>query len=250
MEQTAPPQPQQAQFSSSPSEPSSKLPLIIGVLILLVTIGGGMYLLGQKSVKNNISSNTQVNQPTITQAQNRAYVSPTRTQPSSNTQQMKITPSPFIKPTQSLTTNDETDNWKMYTNNKYKFTFSYPPDWILKEEGSNCINITNVSFDTLFVCIKAVGDTTRIIRTGVGAGDILKKEEVQFLNQPVEKNVLVFQGIDKSVLYANGGEIQRKNLLFTLSLDNFQQAKTESEGISITSEKMSDQILSTFEFTN
>lgn len=47
-----------------------------------------------------------------------------------------ISPTPTTSPipTQSLTI-DETENWKVYTNNQYGFSFKYPNDWQITQYG-------------------------------------------------------------------------------------------------------------------
>jgi hypothetical protein len=64
-------------------------------------------------------------------------------------------------------------------------------------------------------------DTEVIViqRTGVAAGDIFTTGKVTFLDQEVCRDVLRYEGNDKSVLYNYATEIDVDGLMFTLSLD-------------------------------
>lgn len=60
--------------------------------------------------------------------------------------QPKPTPSPSAPSTTSYTPQpspvNETANWKIYTSNKYRFSFKYNPDWKLTEQ-TNGADVTN-----------------------------------------------------------------------------------------------------------
>jgi hypothetical protein len=66
---------------------------------------------------------------------------------------------------------------------------------------------------------KRAGEDIGIQRTGVGAGDIVRRGTVLFLGHPINREVLVAEGKDISVLYNGGSEIQRGDLVFTINLD-------------------------------
>lgn len=104
----------------------SKLPLIIGGVVLLILIGVGIFFLGKNS-----SSQQTTQQVTISQV-------PLATQ----TIASEETLSPAAK-------NNETSNWKTYSRNR--LTFKYPDDWSIqgqsvqsadfKKEGTQQLNI-------------------------------------------------------------------------------------------------------------
>lgn len=58
-----------------------------------------------------------------------------------------------------------------------------------------------------------------IQRTGVGAGDVETRGSVRFLGRDLVRQVSVYEGHVKAVLYNNACEIDVHGFAFTLSLD-------------------------------
>lgn len=83
--------------------PKSKLPLILGCILILLLVGGGAYYLG---TKKSSEQTLTINKPS----------------PASNQQINVITPS--ISPASV----DMTD-WKTYTDSKQMYSIKYPSDW-------------------------------------------------------------------------------------------------------------------------
>ncbi|QQG44672.1 MAG: hypothetical protein HYW86_02040 [Candidatus Roizmanbacteria bacterium] len=106
----------QPQINPEPTvspQPSSKLPLIIAGLVLVLVVGAGSYYFGQRSVKvtkENVSTNSTV--------------------------------SPTIKKGSSITieNTDETSSWKKYKSSKYGYSFKYPENWILSKPDDEVQN--------------------------------------------------------------------------------------------------------------
>lgn len=157
---------------------------------------------------------------------------------------------PTPAPSQAI----DTSNWKTYINSPYRFTFKYPAEWTIVEEP-NYISIITPDRQQLVIDYKKVNDNISIVRSGVAAGDIYTKGTVKFLNQNLTRQILNFQGKDKSVLYNGAGEIIINNLAFSVSLDSnsplFPESKSyEDSLLDQQTQDISDQILQTFQFIN
>jgi hypothetical protein len=114
--------------------------------------------------------------------------------------------------------------WYKYTQPKYGFSFYIPPDWTITDEFANHVGVSPVWQPAveLNIGFKNVRESGVVImRTGVGAGDIVLRGTVRFLGQTLSRDVLVYEGKDKTVLYNQATEIQIDDLVFTLSLDGF-----------------------------
>lgn len=154
---------------------------------------------------------------------------PTHTGTSSPTPQQTLLFLPECDPSADgavVPTPDETDTipgWVRYANPTNGFSFRYPPDWTIVEGPHYlCLNHPSALEARLVVGFKRAGENLTIQRSGVGAGDIVKVGSVTFLGQEVSREVVVFQGKDKAVLYNNGTEIHVGDLVFTLNLDDFR----------------------------
>lgn len=88
---------------NSPPQSPSKLLIIIAIFVFLAVSVTGAYLLGKQSVKTGSKiTPTSSLLPTVT------------------------------KPVSTITINnttDETSNWKIYKNEKYKFSVKFPNSW-------------------------------------------------------------------------------------------------------------------------
>lgn len=97
------------------------LPIILGVLVLLLLVGGGTYYL---STQRNTSQSSQVANP-----------SPNASQ------QTNVVTSPTTKPI----TTDNISDWKNYTNSAQKYSVKYPSDWTVANlESGNRIHFRKV----------------------------------------------------------------------------------------------------------
>jgi ABC-type oligopeptide transport system substrate-binding subunit len=121
------------------------------------------------------------------------------------------------------------DTWTLYTQPDYGFSLRYPADWSLEED----LRPVSTSYrhalwlrppaggDAAVFTIgyKRIGEEAGIGRTGVGAGELVDRGTVTFLDGEIERQVLVAQGRDVTVMYRQEGGITRGDLLFTLDLD-------------------------------
>ena len=113
--------------------------------------------------------------------------------------------------------------WDSYVDEEYGFSFSFPSDWILVEGGNYvCLFPQAAQEMILVVGFKRATETVPIHRSGTGAGDVIPRGTVRFLGQTLARDVLVYEGKDKAVLYDNAMETQIDDLVFTLSLDDFR----------------------------
>lgn len=183
--------------------------LVLITLLVLIIIATSAYILGSKSATKEEIAQTI---PTLA-------------------------PSPTPTP-------DETANWETYTNSS--FSFKYPSGWTTKIDDHN-VQVTNPDNQTLSINFKNKNDSTKIKRTGVGAGDLVDSGTIMFGNQTVSKQTLVFEGTEKTILYNNASEIYVGDIVFSLSLDNYSSEKIST--LSKETQSTADQILSTFKFT-
>src|SRR3989344_5398734 len=58
-------------------------------------------------------------------------------------QQPTPTPIQTKTSTPTPTTKDETSSWKTYTNSSVGFSFKYPADWKVSDDGKGDINLTD-----------------------------------------------------------------------------------------------------------
>jgi len=158
----------------------------------------------------------------------------------------KLTPP---QPPTAIPLSDETANWKTYTNSAYNFSFKYPQNWKINMDQPNKIYVTSPTNFALIINYKVKGDSLNIVRSGVGAGDLVSKGIVEFGTKTVNKDVLVFQNQDKGILYDKSGEISVDSLVFSLSVDNLRSAAADYPTLDKQTEDQTDQILSTFQFT-
>lgn len=160
-----------------------------------------------------------------------------------------VTPEPtnvIVGPTATLTVIE--GKWLRYENSTYGFSFIYPPGW-MPVELPNRVSITyQGSAIALRIWVKQPAEDVTIVRTGVPAGDLVERGMVTFLGQALIKNVLVYQGKDKAVLYNNAGEIRVGDLIFAISLES-NHSDYESIAIPENIQEQADKILESFALT-
>jgi len=138
--------------------------------------------------------------------------------------------------------------WSQYTNLEVGFAFSFPPGWTILE-GSNylCLAPKDTPSTTLLVGFKRQDEPISITLSGVGAGEIENRGQVNFMGKPVFRDVLTFQGKDKAVLYSQAQEIPVGELVFSLRLDNLNR-DYEPGSILQPIQSLVDQIVESFTF--
>lgn len=156
-------------------------------------------------------------------------------------------PDPATKPANS------TQGWQRYTQPTYGFTFLYPPGWTMKEDLNqlstsyrHLLRLSPAGKDTVVLSIgfKKSGENYGIQRTGVGSGDFYPRGSVSFFGEPLQRQVLVANGLDMTVLYG-AGEIRRGELIFTLGLD-FIGPPTGPAGLTVEQEQQADWVVESF----
>lgn len=144
----------------------------------------------------------------------------------------------------------EYQGWYRYTNEVFGIRFNFPSDWIIREVESNFLYVcpSSVLGVQLSVGVRHIEEDIAIQRTGVGAGDIFTTGEVNFLGEEISRDVLIYDGKHKTILYNYGTEIRVDELVFTLSLDDF---RLDYEGVELsdTIQEITDAIVESFEFT-
>lgn len=150
----------------------------------------------------------------------------------------------------SETSGGRYQDWYRYANESYGFSFAFPPDWDLIE-GHNyvCVRLQSTPTVILIVGFKRNTEAISIQRTGVGAGDIITRGTVSFLGREIRRDILIYQGKDKAVLYNNANEIGIDSLVFTFSIDDFR-IDYDTASLSKEVQTAADKIVESFELTS
>ncbi len=132
-----------------------------------------------------------------------------------------------------------------YTNTEYGFSFQYPSDWIIQDQGSHFVRLGRNSL-SLYIGYMGLYESLDIwSRTGLPAGDFQTRGTVSFLGQELTREVLVYEGVDRVVFY-NGpnSRIDAGDLVFAIYLDD-----VSAEGAAASGEELhtaADEILQSF----
>jgi hypothetical protein len=108
-----------------------------------------------------------------------------------------------------------------YTNNDYGFAFDYPETWTLTEQDHGVVlqkgtNRLGISFRWADEKVDGFG------RTGMGAGDFIYAGKVNFLNQVIPVETLLFEKKSKAVFYGEDGMVQVGDLVFMIALEDLE----------------------------
>ena len=143
--------------------------------------------------------------------------------------------------------------WLTYSNADYGFAFSYPPEWTLSEDpggyevaGGMASPSITLSRDTLRLRIQyqRPEEMTVLGPGGRPAGQVEERGTITFLGQSLPRNVLTFEGKDKSVFY--GARLD--DLVFYVQLDDDAGQGVEYGAIDLSVDVQAevDQILGRF----
>ncbi len=153
---------------------------------------------------------------------------PTSTTPQPTaTATTKPTPSIATKPEYLLSTQTNSDGWErtIYTNKKYGFTITFPENWEISNAFTPSLEshflILSPKSDSdvqLIFGFKRTGEESRIERTGIPAGEVISEGTLEILGQGITRDVLLYEGKTKAVLYNNGMGIEVNGLIFTINL--------------------------------
>lgn len=139
--------------------------------------------------------------------------------------------------------------WPTYTQTDYRFSFRYPPQWTVEEnpETPNLLWLRHRQRPDLVLSVgfRWPVESMPIQRTGVGAGDLRTEGSVVFLGQELSRDLLVYEGRTKAVLYHRAQEIDVSNLIFTLSLDD-RRADYDAADIEPEVQAQVDRIIESF----
>ncbi|MEJ2748694.1 MAG: hypothetical protein P8183_12435 [Anaerolineae bacterium] len=108
-----------------------------------------------------------------------------------------------------------------YTNETYGFTFDYPETWTLSEQDHGVVlqngpNRLGINFRRANEQIDQFG------RTGIGAGDFVYAGKVNFLNQIVPAEALLFENKPKAVFYGESGRVKIGDRVFLIALEDLE----------------------------
>jgi hypothetical protein len=140
------------------------------------------------------------------------------------------------------------DGFYTYTDPHYRFEFQYPTTWELDLRESHPNHIY-LSKDTFILVVGYRWDIEQVFigRTGVAAGEIETRNTISFLEEELTRDVLVYEGKDKAVLYEYAREFPIGNLVFYLSLDDIQSGPYEEVEIPESIQDEVDRILESFD---
>jgi hypothetical protein len=134
---------------------------------------------------------------------------------------------------------------KTYTNETYGFRFEYPQSWSLSEQdqGVKLERGTN----RLTINFRWMDEEVPPFRTGMGAGDLVYADKIDFLDQVIPAQLLLYEKKSKAVFYGISSEIPAAGLLFTIMLEDLD---TDYLEVNISDEVIdeADMILETFDW--
>lgn len=148
-----------------------------------------------------------------------------------------------------------TPGWISYTNADYGFSFHYPSTWTI-QGAPNMLQLTRQSL-TLMIGYKWASEIVRLGPGNLPAGDFITKNTIKFLEQEVQREVLVSGGKEKAAFYTLPGNFEipvntgqaggtsQVGLVFAISLQVFD---TDYQQIDIPEiiQNETDQIVASF----
>lgn len=134
----------------------------------------------------------------------------------------------------------------MYTNELYGFSFDYPSSWTIVELP-NLVSLVYKGTDiALYIGFRRSGEDVDLQQYARAAGDFVSRGTLVFLGDAIEKEALVYQGVDKQIHYNETEEINRGDLFFTLAVES--NSNNEEAVIPGEVQAAADEILASFEF--
>jgi len=135
-----------------------------------------------------------------------------------------------------------------YINEEYGFSLDMPGEWTSEEFGDYTVFRRAADGDqfALFVGYQPADDELIPFRSGMGAGEIIDSEPIDFMGSQIPKKLLVFEGVTKTVIY--GSNLEADGLRLSIFLDPVEVQGTDWGDLGIPSEIMAeaDQIVSSF----
>lgn len=113
--------------------------------------------------------------------------------------------------------------WKHFTVPDYSFAIDVPPDWqLVVVPNALCLAPEASPQVALTIGYRGPIEDVNIVRSGVGAGDLITRGTAIILGKTVPRIVLVYQGQDKAILYNYATEINTPQIVLTASLDDWR----------------------------
>jgi WD40 repeat protein len=139
--------------------------------------------------------------------------------------------------------------WETFILADYGFQFHYPAGWQVEAlPDDHHLRLLKGSL-ALTVGFRRLEEDVSIMRTGVPAGDLDEWGGIEFLGGGVSRDLLVYQGKTKAVLYNMGREMEQSNgLVFTLSLDDQAQEPYAAVDIPVGAQLQVDWVVRTFQW--
>jgi hypothetical protein len=112
------------------------------------------------------------------------------------------------------------DGWSQYVNLDYGFSFHYPPEWRL-EDLPHLVILRYQANETLRLALdySRAGEDVGHWRTGMPAGDFIAQGSVSCLGREISRDVLVYEGKAKMVLYNYSSALEWGEILFGPALE-------------------------------
>ena len=108
-----------------------------------------------------------------------------------------------------------------YTNEVYGFAFDYPETWALTEEDHGVI--LQKGADRLGINFRwADEQIDHFGRTGMGAGDFIYAGKINFMNQVIPAEALLYEKKTKAVFYGENGLAETGDLVFLIALEDLE----------------------------
>jgi hypothetical protein len=110
-----------------------------------------------------------------------------------------------------------------YTNNDYGFAFDYPETWTLTEQDHSVVlqkgtNRLGINFRWADEKVDQFG------RTGMGAGDFIYAGKINFMDQVIPAEALLYEKKTKAVFYGESdpGEVSTGDIVFMIALEDLE----------------------------
>lgn len=108
-----------------------------------------------------------------------------------------------------------------YANETYGFAFDYPVTWTLSEEDHRVV--LQKGTNRLGINFRWVDEQTgHFGRTGMGAGDLIYAGKVNFMDQVIPAEALLYEKKSKAVFYGESSQIETGNLVFVIALEDLE----------------------------
>jgi len=139
--------------------------------------------------------------------------------------------------------------WESYTQAEYGYRFHYPAGWRVEAPADDPHHLRLIKGSlALTIGFRRLEENVSILRSGMPAGDVEKQGGITFLGGGISREVLVYKGKVKAVLYNLAREMEQPNgLVFSISLDDMAQDSYEAIDIPPAAQLQIDWVVRTFQ---